>query len=246
MEDATTYYRWTREEEAQLMDLAEHYVCKKGVKKWQAIAEQMGARRTATATQARYAALKKLTVDPPEAIVVVEAVAEPMPEPVPEPSQEEPDDTARANTAFIELREMAYAVATALGKGRAEGVYQHALSIELQEKNIQHTMEEVITIPYKGVTVGHERADIHIYNPSFPSVLELKATNCPIQPKEHWQVISYMRALKRSFGAVINFNQSPKGQLQMDCIVLSEDDKPFLWDPDTGSVIGEPLNDYEA
>jgi hypothetical protein len=73
----------------------------------------------------------------------------------------------------------------------------------------------------------------------------MKATNCPIQPKEHWQVVSYMRALKRSFGAVINFNQSPKGQLQMDCIILSDDDKPFIWDPDTGSLIGEPLNDYE-
>jgi GxxExxY protein len=236
MDDSTTYYRWTREEEAQLIELAEHYVCKKGVKKWQAIAEQMGSRRTATATQTRYAALKKLTADPPEIIVPVEPV------PV---AEEQRDDTQRANTAFIELRDMAQAVASALGKGRAEGVYQHALSIELQEKNIQHTMEEVITIPYKGVTVGHERADIHIYNPSFPSVLELKATNCPIQPKEHWQVISYMRALKRSFGAVINFNQSPKGQLQMDCIVLSVDDKPFLWDPDTGAVIGEPLNDYE-
>ena len=241
MEDATSYYRWTREEEAQLVELAENYVCKKGVKKWQAIAEQMGSRRTATATQARYSALKKLTADPPEAIVPVVAAPEPVPV-----AEDYRDDTQRANIAFIELRDMAHAVAAALGKGRAEGVYQHALSVELQEKNIQHTMEEVITIPYKGVTVGHERADIHIYNPSFPSVLELKATNCPIQPKEHWQVISYMRALKRSFGAVINFNQSPKGQLQMDCIVLSEDDKPFLWDPDTGSVIGEPLNDYEA
>jgi GxxExxY protein len=130
-------------------------------------------------------------------------------------------------------------------KGRAEGVYQHALSVELQEKNIQHTMEEVITIPYKGVTVGHERADINIYRETFPAVLEMKATNSPIQPKEHWQVISYMRALKRSFGAVINFNQSPKGQLQVDCIILTDDGKPYLWDPDTGTIIGEPLSDYE-
>ena len=221
------------------MELAENYVCRKGVKKWEAIAEQMGGRRSATAVQSRCAALKRLTADPPEIIVPAESTADPVPE-------EQRDDTHRANAAFIELREMAQAVAAALGKGRAEGVYQHAMSVELQEKNIQHTMEEVITIPYKGVTVGHERADMHIYSPSFPSVLELKATNAPIQPKEHWQLISYMRALKRSFGAVINFNQSPKGPLQMDCIVLSVDDKPFLWDPDTGSTIGEPLNDYEA
>jgi GxxExxY protein len=239
MDDTTTYYRWTREEELRLMELAKNYVCRKGVKKWQAIAEQMGSRRTAMATQARYAALKKPIADPPEIIVPAESTADPVPD-------EQRDDTHRANTAFIELREMAQAVAAALGKGRAEGVYQHAMSVELQEKNIQHTMEEVITIPYKGVTVGHERADIHIYSPSFPSVLELKATNAPIQPKEHWQVISYMRALKRSFGAVINFNQSPRTPIQMDCIVLSVDDKPFLWDPDTGSTIGEPLNDYEA
>jgi GxxExxY protein len=242
MDDSTAYYRWTREEEVQLVQLAENYQCKKGVKKWQAIAEQMGGRRTATATQARYAALKKLgDTEPPELIVITE----PEPEPEPEPGLCCEPETERINANFKEIRCMAQAVAASLGKGRAENVYQHAMSVELQERNMKHTMEEVITIPYKGVTVGHERADINIYGEEFPAVLEMKATNCPIQPKEHWQVVSYMRALKRSFGAVINFNQSPKGQLQMDCIILSDDDKPFIWDPDTGSLTGEPLNDYE-
>jgi GxxExxY protein len=235
----THYHRWSRDEEAQVVQLAENYECKKGVKKWEAIAAQMGGRRTATAVQARYTALKKLEeTEPPELVdVVVPAEQEPEP-PV-------DSETQRINTAFKNIRDMAHSVATALGKGRAEIVYQHAMSVELQEKNIRHTMEEVITIPYKGVTVGHERADIHTYGDAFPSVLEMKATNCPIQPKEHWQVISYMRALKRSFGAVINFNQSPKGQLQVDCISLSDDNKPYIWDPDVGAIIGEPLSDYE-
>ena len=237
------YHRWTHDEEAQAVQLADSYVPRRGQKKWETIATQMGGRRTATAVQARYMVLKKLQdTDPPElidAVVPVEPPVESEPMPQPQP------DMDKNNAAFKEIREMALTVATALGKGRAESVYQHAMGVELQEKSVPHTMEEVITIPYKGVTVGHERADIHIYGDTFPSVLEMKATNSPIQPKEHWQVISYMRALKCFFGAVINFNQSPKGQLQVDCIILTDDGKPYLWDPDTGTVIGEPLNDYE-
>jgi GxxExxY protein len=237
----THYRRWSREEEEQMIQLADNYVCKIGIKKWEAIAAQMGGRRTATALQARYMALKKMeNTDPPELVAVVPA--EPEPEPAPVPAEE--SNTEAMNTAFKDIREMARRVAAGLGKGRAESVYQHAMGVELQEKKVAHTMEEVITISYNGVTVGHERADIHIYCPAFPSILEMKATNCPIQPKEHWQVISYMRALKRSFGAVINFNQSQKGQLQMDCLILADDGKPYIWDPDTSSITGEPLSDY--
>jgi GxxExxY protein len=237
----THYRRWSREEEVQMVQLADNYVCKMGVKKWEAIAAQMGGRRTATAVQARYIAIKKMeTTDPPDLVAVVPAEPEPA---EPAPSAEE-SNTETMNTAFKDIRDMARRVAAGLGKGRAESVYQHAMGVELQEKKVAHTMEEVITISYNGVTVGHERADIHIYCPAFPSVLEMKATNCPIQPKEHWQVISYMRALKRSFGAVINFNQSQKGQLQMDCLILADDGKPYIWDPDTSSITGEPLSDY--
>jgi GxxExxY protein len=103
-------------------------------------------------------------------------------------------------------------------------------------------MEQVIPIVYEDVGVGHERCDINIRG-NIPCVLELKATSCPIQPKEHWQAISYMRSLGRTFGAVINFNQSPTGRLLIDFILL-KDGKPYLWNVDTCTPLDEPMNDY--
>jgi len=228
------YHRWSRDEETQLLQLGDSYVCKKGVKKWDAIAEQMGGRRSPTAIKNRYVALKKGVEAPPITTEEIVAALEP-----------EVDDTQeKINSAFKEIRLMALTVAKGLGKGRVEGVYQRALSIELQKKSIAHTMEEIVPIAYDGITVGHERADIHIYNPAFPCILELKATNRMIQPQEHWQAISYMRALNCHYGAVINFNQSQNGNTQIDFIILTDDGKVFLWDPDTDSIMGEPLSDY--
>jgi GxxExxY protein len=250
MTDATKYYRWTRDQEAKLVQLVEGYVCKRGVKKWEWIAHELGGQRTATAIQSRYATLKKegkkgdgaeteteTEAETEEAEEEAEPEVEPEPEPEPTPEEE------HLKNCFISIQEMAHTVAKTLGKGRVEGVYQRAMSIELQKKNMAHTMEEVITIPYEGITVGHERADIHIYDEHFPCILELKATGTAIQPKEHHQAISYMRTLKCSFGAVINFNQSHSGPLQIDFIILTDDGTPYIWNSD-GPISNESFVDY--
>ena len=50
-----------------------------------------------------------------------------------------------------------------LGPGHRESVYQSALSIELSQSAIKHTLEHPIVITYSNVPVGYCKADIVLY-----------------------------------------------------------------------------------
>lgn len=143
---------------------------------------------------------------------------------------------------LTKIKQMCIEVAKGLGKGRAECVYQNAMCQELQMANIRYISEETLRITYKGVFVGHERADIHIVDP-YNIVLEMKATSSEIRSDEYWQVISYMKTVGAKFGAVINFNQSPSKMLQVEFIVINNSTS-YIYDIDNMITKGEPMNDY--
>ena len=141
------------------------------------------------------------------------------------------------------LSSMCKEVAGELGKGHVEGVYQQALCLELQEAGILYVSEETMPILYKGRPVGgghSQRLDISLLN-FLPFIFELKAVSKPISPEHHWQVVRYMEYKKQTYGAVVNFNQSERGALEIQFIV-KKDEVFYLYSPMSDS--GSELSDF--
>ena len=134
-------------------------------------------------------------------------------------------------------------VAGGLGKGHVEGVYQQALCLELQDAGIRYVSEETMPILYKGRPVGgghSQRLDISLLN-FLPFIFELKAVSKPISPEHHWQLVRYMEYKKQTYGAVVNFNQSERGALEIQFIV-KKDEVFYLYSPMSDS--GSELSDF--
>jgi GxxExxY protein len=141
------------------------------------------------------------------------------------------------------LSSMCKEVAGGLGKGHVEGVYQQALCLELQEAGIRYVSEETMPILYKGRPVGgghSQRLDISLLN-FLPFIFELKAVSKPISPEHHWQLVRYMEYKKQTYGAVVNFNQSERGALEIQFIV-KKDEVFYLYSPMSDS--GSELSDF--
>jgi GxxExxY protein len=134
-------------------------------------------------------------------------------------------------------------VAGGLGKGHVEGVYQQALCFELQDAGVRYVSEETMPILYKGRPVGgghSQRLDVALLS-YLPFIFELKAVSKPISPEHHWQLVRYLDYKQQPYGAVVNFNQSDKGSLEVQFIV-KQDGIFYLYDMDTGS--GSELSDF--
>ena len=134
-------------------------------------------------------------------------------------------------------------VAGELGKGHVEGVYQQALCLELQDAGIRYVSEETMPILYKCRPVGggqSQRLDISLLN-FLPFIFELKAVSKPISPEHHWQLVRYMEYKKQTYGAVVNFNQSERGALEIQFIV-KKDEVFYLYSPMSDS--GSELSDF--
>ena len=151
-----------------------------------------------------------------------------------------PDDVKKK---LSRLSSMCREVAGELGKGHVEGVYQQALCLELQDAGIRYISEETMPILYKGRPVGgghSQRLDISLLN-FLPFIFELKAVSKPISPEHHWQVVRYMEYKKQTYGAVVNFNQSERGALEIQFIV-KKDEVFYLYSPMSDS--GSELSDF--
>jgi GxxExxY protein len=132
-------------------------------------------------------------------------------------------------------------VAKGLMKGRAENIYQYALTVELQNEGIKHSTVETIPIIYKGVSVGYERLDIALHS-WLNIIIELKAISANIKPEHYFQVLNYMRYKNYKYGVVVNYCQSSGSNVQV-MFVLYENDEAWIFDIDTNLI--EPLNDYK-
>jgi GxxExxY protein len=124
-----------------------------------------------------------------------------------------------------------------------EAHYQQALCSELQEVSIRYVSEEAMPIIYKGRPLGgtcSARLDVMLLN-FLPFIFELKAEPNQIKAKHHWQLVRYMTHKDIPFGAVVNFNQSERGPLEVQFIVRNEGTH-WLYDPATQT--GRPLVDF--
>lgn len=89
-----------------------------------------------------------------------------------------------------------------LGSGFLEAIYQEALSIEFEEREIPYEREKQLTVYYKGIELSKKYiADFICYN---NIILEIKAVNSIA--KEHIsQLLNYLHATNHKIGLVVNF-----------------------------------------
>jgi len=91
-----------------------------------------------------------------------------------------------------------------IGPGYLESVYEEALSVELNLRNIPFTRQVIISVNYKDHAVGEGRLDFLVGG---KLVVELKAVDT-LAPIHTAQVLSYMKATGKRLGLLINFNTS--------------------------------------
>ncbi|MCK6501842.1 GxxExxY protein [Myxococcota bacterium] len=91
-----------------------------------------------------------------------------------------------------------------LGPGFGEGVYEQALSVELELRGIPHRKQAPVEVYYKGVMVGFGKVDI-VVGERLP--VELKTVD-QLHGAHRAQLISYLKALETPLGLLLNFRAS--------------------------------------
>ena len=89
-----------------------------------------------------------------------------------------------------------------LGPGLLESVYEQAMSVELGLRGVRFARQVPLAVTYKNVAIGEARLDLLVAD---RLVVELKACQ-QLLPLHLAQVLSYLKASKRSLGLLINFN----------------------------------------
>jgi GxxExxY protein len=89
-----------------------------------------------------------------------------------------------------------------LGPGYLESLYQRAMCVELQARNIPFKSQVVLHHEFKGSSIGESQLDLLVGD---ELVVELKAVERLIEIHRA-QVISYLKATGRQLGLLINFN----------------------------------------
>jgi len=88
-----------------------------------------------------------------------------------------------------------------LGNGFQEVVYQRALAIELNLRNIHFEREKEMPLSYKGYDIGTRRVDFFIEE---KIMLEIKAV-IQLEDVHLAQAINYLEAYGMEIGLLINF-----------------------------------------
>lgn len=89
-----------------------------------------------------------------------------------------------------------------LGPGLLERLYETALCHELDLSEIGYERQHEIVVPYKGIDIGGQRADLIIEN---RVVVELKAVEA-VADVHLAQMVSYMRSGRYPLGLLLNFH----------------------------------------
>lgn len=92
-------------------------------------------------------------------------------------------------------------VHTILGAGFLESVYEMALAIEFEQREIPYQRQADLTIHYKDVAVGTFRAD---YLVDEKVVVELKASK-DLTDVDQAQLLNYLKGTGYQVGLLLNF-----------------------------------------
>ena len=93
-------------------------------------------------------------------------------------------------------------VHSTLGPGLLESVYEEALAHEFGLRDIVYVRQKEISLKYKGKAVGKHRIDYLVED---EIIVELKAVEI-IHNIYEAQVLTYLRAMDKRVGLLINFN----------------------------------------
>jgi GxxExxY protein len=96
----------------------------------------------------------------------------------------------------------------ALGPGFLESIYEEALAIEFRERQIHYKRQVSVPIVYRHLEVGLHRLDFLVAD---EIVVELKTVK-HVEDAHFAVVKSYLRAVQRSHGLLLNF---AKARLEM-------------------------------
>ena len=114
-----------------------------------------------------------------------------------------------------EINGAAFHVYNKLGHGFLETVYQEALEIEFQRRNIPYEREKELRITYDGVELKQTyKADFVCYE---KIIVELKAVNA-LEDVHRSQVYNYLHATGYKLGLLYNFGCS--GGLEKERIIV--------------------------
>jgi len=90
-----------------------------------------------------------------------------------------------------------------LGPGLLESVYEEALAIELQDRNLVVSTQIVLPLAYKSKPLGTVlRLDMLVNN---MIIVEVKSVE-RVLPVHEAQLLSYLRLSNKKLGLLINFN----------------------------------------
>ena len=93
-------------------------------------------------------------------------------------------------------------VCNQLGSDFLEAVYQEALGIELDERQIPHVPQKRIEISYKGMVLNREYiADFVCYDQIVVEIKAIKATT----GIEEAQILNYLKATNLPLRLIVNF-----------------------------------------
>ncbi len=98
-------------------------------------------------------------------------------------------------------------VARELGHGFLESVYEHALTIALQERGLKVEAQVPLRVSFRGQPVGEFYADLLVER---RVLVELKAV-AALLPEHQAQLINYLKATDLEVGLLVNFG-SPRVQ----------------------------------
>jgi GxxExxY protein len=83
-----------------------------------------------------------------------------------------------------------------------ESLYQNAMEIELRHRNIAFVRQVLVTVEYRGQSIGERRIDLIVGG---RLVVELKAVE-RLAPVHGAQVRTYLKITRNKLGLLINFN----------------------------------------
>ncbi|MCE2471613.1 MAG: GxxExxY protein [Anaerolineae bacterium] len=89
-----------------------------------------------------------------------------------------------------------------LGPGLLESLYEEALCVELEERNLSYERQKLLEIDYKERNIGNFFIDIMVEN---RVIVELKSVK-NLLPVHDAQLLCYLRLTNIRIGLLINFN----------------------------------------
>ena len=96
-----------------------------------------------------------------------------------------------------------FEVSNELGAGFLESVYQNALLIALQQKELKAQSQFPLTVIFREQVVGKFYADVLVED---KVIIELKAV-AALVPEHQAQVINYLKATEINVGLLVNFGR---------------------------------------